>query len=72
MSAGKDIEYVNHGSIVTMFPLSQEASDWCLDNIADDAMTFGGAICIEPRYFGEIAWAAQEAGLTSNVRVELA
>lgn len=70
MTDGNDIEYTNHGSIITMAPLTQAAADWVLENLPDDAQTFGGAICIEPRYFGDIAYGAQEDGLTSNVRVE--
>jgi hypothetical protein len=64
-----DIEYTNHGTIVTMMPLTEAARDWVWDNV-DCSMTFGEAVCIEPRFFPEIAYGAQEDGLTSNVRVE--
>lgn len=65
-----DLHYVNHGSIVTMEPLSDAARQWIDENIPDDALRFGDSIAIEPRYFGEIAYGAQSDGLTSNVRVE--
>lgn len=70
MAEQNDIEYTNHGSIITMAGLTQAGSDWMAENLPDDAQSFGGAICIEPRYFGDIAYGAQEDGLTSNVRVE--
>jgi hypothetical protein len=69
MREQNDIEYTNHGSIITMMPLTPAAADWVLENIPGDAQMFGGQICIEPRYFGEIAYGAQCDGLTSNVRV---
>jgi hypothetical protein len=70
MADENDLHYTNHGSIITMQPLTQAARDWIADHIPEDAQTFGDAVCIEPRYFGEIAYGAQEDGLTSNVRVE--
>jgi hypothetical protein len=70
MADEKDIIYQDHGSIILMFPETEAAREWVAEHIPDDAQTFGAAICIEPRYFGEIAYGAQEDGLTSNVRVE--
>lgn len=70
MCDGNDIEYTNHGSLITMAPLTPAASEWILENLPGDAPMFGGQVCIEPRYFGDIAFGAQEAGLTSNVWVE--
>lgn len=66
----QDIEYTNHGSIITMQPLTEAANEWIAEHIPEDAQYFGTAVCIEPRYFGEIAYGAQEDGLTSNVSVE--
>jgi hypothetical protein len=65
-----DIIYQNHGSIILMFAETDAAREWVADHLPDDAQTFGAAICIEPRYFGDIAYGAQEDGLSSNVSVE--
>jgi hypothetical protein len=65
-----DIIYQDHGSIILMIPETDAARDWVAENLPADAQTFGAGICIEPRYFGDIAYGAQEDGLTSNVRVE--
>jgi hypothetical protein len=70
MQQEQDIHYTNHGSIITMQPLTEAARDWMAEHLPEDAMGFGDSIAIEPRYFGEIAYGAQEDGLTSNVRVE--
>jgi anti-sigma regulatory factor (Ser/Thr protein kinase) len=65
-----DIIYQDHGSIILMIPETDAARDWVADHLPDDAQRFGAGICIEPRYFGDIAYGAQEDGLTSNVTVE--
>lgn len=67
-----DLDYTvtNHGSIVLIAPHSQAADEWLDENIGDDAMWFGGALAVEPRYVGDILYGMQEAGLTSNVTVE--
>lgn len=67
---GDDFHAVYHGSIVTLTPLSPDAKDWCRDNLPDDAMMFGDAYAIEPRYFGAIAFGIQSEGFTANFRAE--
>jgi hypothetical protein len=58
-----DLQFCNHGSIVTCLPVSDAGRDWVAENIGDDAMTFGGAIVIEPRYLGDIVEGARGDGL---------
>lgn len=67
-----DYEVTDHGSIVAVLPLTDAARDWIDENIGDDAMYFGPALAIEHRYAGDILYGMQEAGLTSNVTVEVA
>jgi hypothetical protein len=68
---GDDYHVTNHGTIVTITPLTQDAADWIDENVAtEDWQWMGGALAIEPRYAGELLYGMQEDGLTSNVRVE--
>lgn len=62
-----DIRFINHGSVALMFPLTRLGKDWVKSNIPADAMTFGAAIVVEPRYIYEIADGAHADGL--NVRI---
>jgi hypothetical protein len=64
-----DFHVTNHGSIITLQPLTEAAQDWCNDHLPEDAQTFGSAYAIEPRYFGDIAMGYQDDGLTANVIV---
>ena len=59
-----DFTYTNHGSIVTLTPLTPQAHEWVAEHLPDDALTFGPAICIEPRYFDDIAEGILSDGLT--------
>ncbi len=66
-----DIHYTNHGSLITMRPLTNAAREWIAEHLPEDVLTFGSSyVAIEPRYFSDIAYGAQEDGLESNVRVE--
>lgn len=64
-----DIEYTNTGSFILMAPLTPRACDWVAENLAGETTVIGGQIVIEPRYFPDLAYGAQEDGLTSNVTV---
>ena len=71
--AKQELDFIatNHGSIVTLAPQSEEAREWCEDHLPEDAMMFGDAYAIEPRYFGDIVAGFQDDGLTSNVELEV-
>ncbi|USM11452.1 hypothetical protein vBCbaSRXM_7 [Citromicrobium phage vB_CbaS-RXM] len=60
----------NEGSIITITPHSAAARDWIAENVDPDAHWFGPALCVEPRYAGELLYGMQEAGLESNITVE--
>lgn len=64
-----DFHVMNHGSIITLAPITPAAADWCDEHLGEDAMMFGNAYAIEPRYFGDIAMGYQDDGLTANVVV---
>ena len=64
-----DFEVTNHGSIVLIAPLTQDADNWLDENIGDDAMYMGSALAVEPRYAGNIIAGMLNDGLTSNVEL---
>ena len=39
-----------HGSIALVKPLDDDARQWLLDNVSDDAQWWAGALVVEPRY----------------------
>jgi hypothetical protein len=45
-----DFHVINHGSIFTFRPLNDDAQQWWDDNVDPDALSFGGAYAVEPRY----------------------
>jgi hypothetical protein len=51
------------GSIVLVRPLSEAAEAWLAEHIADDAMWFGGALAVEPRYIEALIDGMVEDGL---------
>ncbi len=59
-----DFTYANHGSIVTLTPLTPRANEWVAEHLPDDAQTFGPSIVIEPRYFDDIAEGILADGLS--------
>lgn len=59
-----DAELRNEGSIITLRPLTTTAKAWIDDYVqAEDWQWLGGALCIEPRYVGDIVGAMQADGL---------
>lgn len=58
-----DLQFCNHGSFATMTPMTKEGADWAAENLADDALIFGGSIPIEFRYLEDIMLAARADGL---------
>jgi hypothetical protein len=62
-----DFLIINHGSIVTFKPLTEEAEAWCEEKlVGDDVMWFGGAVVVEPRYAEPIMEGIVADGLTVN------
>ena len=59
-----DFEFYDHGSIVILVPLSEEAHDWVDDNLGEDVLWYGRGIAIEPRYVGDILEGITGDGLT--------
>lgn len=65
MSQGPDFIISDHGSILILNAISEEAKEWASDNLPDDAQTWGphGTV-VEPRYIGPIIDGIQADGLT--------
>lgn len=59
-----DFIAADHGSVVSLHPMTDAAHEWATDNLAADPDLPGGAINVEPRYFLDIAYGLLEAGLT--------
>jgi hypothetical protein len=59
-----DFRVTNHGSIVTLEPLTPGAKAWIEENLPEDRMTWCGATVVEPPYIGPIVDGMIEAGLT--------
>ena len=58
-----DILFENHGSLFLLRPVSPAGQTWLDENIADDALTIGGAVACEIRYVEDIFLGAVGAGL---------
>ncbi len=54
----------NHGSVMLLRCKTTPATDWAELNLTDDALRFGDAIVIEPRYVPDIISGMQADGLT--------
>jgi hypothetical protein len=56
----------NHGTIVLVRPLTLDVMAWLEANVSDEgpdmAQWFGGALCVEPRYVGELVAGMVEEG----------
>jgi len=61
-----DLQFENHGSIVTMRALTDAGRDWIAEHIGDDALMWGDATVIEGRYLADIVHGARDAGLICN------
>ena len=44
----------NHFTIFLLTPLTPAANSWVNENLPEDRLTFGGAVCVEHRYIAEI------------------
>jgi hypothetical protein len=43
-----------HGTIVLVRPLTDDVKRWLEENTAEDAVWFGGALVVEPRYLDDL------------------
>ena len=59
-----DFSLTDHGSIVVLTPLNNEAREWLDRSIDDEAQWFGRGLVIEPRYVGDIVDGIIADGLT--------
>ncbi len=60
-----DFLIINHGSVVTVRPLTDAAKDWCCENV--EMPDWGGYnIPVEPRYAGALIDGIIESGFTIN------
>ncbi len=57
------LQISHRGTIVTFTPLDDDARAWLDENVCD-AFWYGEGLAVEPRYAGELAWGAQEDGLS--------
>ena len=59
-----DAEFNNHGSIISLLPLTEAAQAWIDDYVeTEEWQWFGGALCGEPRMMHDICEAMQRDGL---------
>jgi hypothetical protein len=59
----RDFALQDHGSLMLLVPLTMPAQEWVDENIPADAMHWGAAIVVEPRYIGPIIEGATGDGL---------
>ena len=59
-----DFEIIDHGSIVMLSPITNDAQDWCDEHLPEDAQWMGGACAIESRYVNDIISGIVDDGLT--------
>ena len=64
MSRKSDVEFLNHGSVCMVVPLTPAAKEWVDDNLALEGWQWlGGGFACEPRYAGDLAQGMTDAGL---------
>lgn len=58
-----DARVENHGSIILLRPITSAADAWINESIGPDALTWGGAVVVEPRHLDHIVIGMVEDGL---------
>ena len=53
----------NHGSIMLVRPTTSAATEWIEEHVSEEAMFFGSALVVEPRYVENLVGGMTEAGL---------
>jgi hypothetical protein len=61
---GKDFFVEDNGSIVLLRPVTDAAREWTDEHIPQEAMWFGDAVVVEPRYIADIVEGIQLDCLT--------
>jgi hypothetical protein len=61
--AHADFRVENHGSLVLVFPITQDAKDWLDENVRGEQQWFGSGLAVEPRYIADLIAGMYEAGL---------
>jgi hypothetical protein len=59
-----DLTFADHGSVCLLKANTDAGATWIEEHIPEDAMTWAGAIVVEPRYVDGIAAGAMGDGLT--------
>lgn len=60
-----DFTATNHGSIILLTPVTDEANTWVNEHLQVEGwQTLGTSIAIEPRYFDDIVEGIRNDGLT--------
>jgi len=54
----------DRGSLWLLSPKTEQACDWCADNLPEDAPVWVGDFVVEPRYVDQIVAGINDAGLT--------
>ena len=57
-----DFRIENHGSIFLLDPRNATAEAYLGDHVSEEALWFGGAVVVEPRYAGDLIQALQAEG----------
>lgn len=55
------VRIANHGTIVLLHPRDEQVREWLEEHTADDALWWGDALCVEPRYVEPIVVGVTEA-----------
>ncbi len=58
-----DVRVEYHGSLYLFRALSHSARIWLNYNVSHDALSFGGALAVEPRYAPDLLRGMREDGL---------
>lgn len=62
--AHADLSVQNEGTIFLLTPISDAGREWIAEKLCtEDALWFGGALCVEHRFIADIVTGAQEDGL---------
>jgi hypothetical protein len=62
-SHAPDAIVANHGSLFLVRPQTAAAENWLNNNTSDEAVWFGAAPFVEPRYIEDVVVGMREAGL---------
>lgn len=62
-----DFQVQNHGSLVLLKPVTDDADRWVEEYIDSSAQRWAGAVVVEPRYIQPILAGIADAGLSVEV-----